>query len=191
MKRLIAILLAMLMLAALTGCGGETSNETTAPDAVTEAPSQTEAPAEETEAPAEETEAPAAMDGDFCFTYEGVALIPNEAFDASKLPAATSVYTVPSCALEGTDNVYNYGTFEVTAFNDGSGEFIYSIVLIDPNITTDEGLALGDNVSRVIELYGENYQEDGTAMVYYGTNTVLSIIVQGEYVVDIEIRMAN
>jgi len=192
MKKIFAMILALAMALSLAACGGKTAPETTAaPQAVeTEAPAQqTEAPAE-TQAPeAEETEAPvAASDDPYCITLEGVILVPGEAYDPDALPAPDSVYQVPSCAIEGTDNVYSFPTFEVTAFDDGSGEVIYSVVIIDPNVATDEGLLLGDKVERVIELYGENYEESGTAMVYTGGDTMLRIIVQNGYVADIEYR---
>ena len=126
---------------------------------------------------------------EFCFVAEGVELIPGADFDPAALTEAASLYTVPSCAIEGTDNVYNYETFEITAYDDGTGEVIYSIYIIDPNTTTPEGLALGDNLDRVLELYGDNYQVNGAAFDFYGTETMLSIIIQNDAVASIEYRM--
>ncbi len=134
---------------------------------------------------------PVVQSGIFCLTYEGVTITPNEAFDASALPEALSLYTVPSCALEGTDNVYNYGAFEVTAYNEGNGEFVYSIYFIDPNMTTDEGLALGDDLNRVLELYGDGYTEESGTYVYTKSGTQLRLIVENDSVVSIEYRMAS
>ncbi|MCD7807410.1 MAG: hypothetical protein LUH19_08740 [Lachnospiraceae bacterium] len=122
----------------------------------------------------------------FSFAYEGAVLMPGEAFDASLLPTADSTYTTPSCAIEGEDTVYNYTAFEVTVFDDGSGEEIYSIYFIDPNLTTPEGLALGDSLARVEELYGTGYEEDGTAIVYTRGETRLTVILQNEMVISIE-----
>lgn len=186
MKKIFAIALALSMLFALTACsGGEQSTE---PALTTEGttPVTTQVPTEQIL----ETAAPMAAKG-FAFTANGVELIPGADFDAAVLGEAASVYQVPSCALEGTDNVYDYTTFEVTAFNDGTGEIIYAIALLDPNITTDEGLALGDDLAKVIELYGEEYAQNGTAMVYGKGSTILTVIVQDDYVVDIELRMAD
>ena len=134
---------------------------------------------------------PVVSSGLFCLTYEGVKITPNEAFDASALPEALSLYTVPSCALEGTDNVYNYGAFEVTAYNEGNGEFVYSVYFMDPNMTTDEGLALGDDLNRVLELYGDDYTEESGTYVYTRSGTQLRLIVENDSVVSIEYRMAN
>lgn len=193
MKKLIAMMLALLMVLGLAACGAE--EEPNADLVITRAPveeNETEAPTDGEEAPVEETEAPApeAAGGVFAFTLEGVELIPGEPFDASALPEAQSQYTVPSCALEGTDNVYNYGTVEVTAYDEGNGEHVYSVYFIDPNITTPEGLALGDTMSKVVELYGEDYTEEGTSYIYTKGNTMLIVIAQGDVVASIEYRMA-
>ena len=183
MKKLIAILLAMMLVLSLAACGAEEeSNEDLV---ITRAPE-----AEATEAPAEGgEEAPAVDEGMFTFVFDGVELIPGAAFDPAALCEAASVYEVPSCAIEGTDNVYNYETFEITAYDDGTGEVIYSIYFLDPSLTTTEGLALGDDAAKVTELYGENYVEEGTAYVYTRTDSQLFVIVENGSVVSIEYRM--
>lgn len=127
----------------------------------------------------------------FGFVYENETLIPGNSFSKEKLPEPESVYTVPSCAMEGTDNVYNYTVLEVTAFQDGAGERIYSIYLLDANTPTPEGLYLGDNLSRAIELYGMEYQQDGAQVTYQKGNTLLVLILQEENVTSIEYRLAN
>lgn len=188
MKKMFAVLLAMLMLLAQCACGNtDKPQETTAP-VVTDAPATEPSATEEGE-----------LDGGFdigvvpvepfVFTFNGVTLIPGTVYDAAALPEPTSVYQVPSCAIEGTDNVYNFNdAVEITAFNDGSQEIIYSIAIFDPNVCTDEGLYLGDDMARVIELYGEDYTENGTAMVYTKGNTELTIILQNGFVVDMEFK---
>lgn len=176
MKKIIAMLMALLMAMCFAACdGGEDAPATTVP---------TEETAEPTQIP-EETAAPVVQEG-FCFTLEGVKLIPGTEYDASVLPEPGSVYQVPSCAIEGTDNVYSFDAVEITAFFDGTREIIYSVAIVDPNVCTDEGLYLGDSAQRVIELYGDNYVENGTAMVYTKGATMLTLIVQNGYVVDID-----
>ncbi|MBR3972821.1 MAG: hypothetical protein IKJ99_02575 [Oscillospiraceae bacterium] len=184
MKKLIAMLLALVLVLSLAACGAEeNSNEDLV---ITRAPE-----AEATDAPEAEgiEEAPAVEEGMYTLTVDGVELIPGAAFDPAVLGEAASVYEVPSCAIEGTDNVYNYETFEITAYDDGTGEVIYSIYFLDPSLTTTEGLALGDDEAKVAELYGENYEVDGTAYVYTKTGSQLFIIVENGSVVSIEYRM--
>lgn len=177
MKKIISLILTAVLILSLTACGGEANPEQVITRAATEPVTETAAP--ETEA----AEAP------FGFEAEGVLLVPGEAFDAGLLPEAESIYEVPSCAFEGNDKVYSYGTFEVTTGVDGTGECIRSIYLLDPNLTTPEGLALGDDVQTVREKLGSDCEEDGTALIYHRGSTDLYLILQGDTVAGIEYRV--
>lgn len=200
MKRIIALSFCLILLLGLTACGSDEISEERMITRPSEEPVEAVAvkAAEEVEAAAEppETEnteaaqvaAPVAL-GNYIFDADGVELIPGDPFDPGILPEAVSVYEVPSCAIEGTDNLYNYGSFELTAFDDGEKELIYSVLLTDPNITTTEGLALGDDLQKMIDIYGEGYTQQGNAYVYTGDAELLYIIAQNEKVASIEYRM--
>ena len=179
MKKLLAFLMAMLLVASMAACGAETPNTT---EPTTTQPQQTD-PSQQTEPSAPETEEV------FSFTYEGVELIPGAAFDPAALPEADSVFEVPSCAIEGTDNVYSYAPFELTAYNDGTGEVIYSIYLTDADTATMEGLYVGDDLARVTELYGSDYTQNDTELTFTKGSTTLNLILDGETVISIEYRM--
>ena len=120
--------------------------------------------------------------------FEGVELVPGQVFAADALPAPDSLYQVPSCAIEGTDNVYNYGTIEVTAFHDGTKEVVYSVYIVDANTPTGEGLYIGDTLDMVISAYGEDYTREGSQITYRKGDTLLVIILDGEYVASIDFR---
>lgn len=186
MKKILAMMLAAMLVLSLAACDdAQSGNQTTGgkpDDSTTAAPVQTTAPTQETTAP-QENEV-------YSFTFEGVELIPGAPFDPNALPEAASVYEVPSCAIEGTDNVYNYETLEVTAFNDGTGETIYSIYIIDANTATPEGLYLGDDAARVTELYGSDRSENGNEIVYQQGDTMLVLIMENDTVISIEYRLA-
>lgn len=179
MKKLLALLLAVLVAAALAACAPQQSNSdpatSTAPKPVDDetGPTVTQSAAEEY----------------FSFTYEGVELIPGADFDPTVLPEADSVFEVPSCAIEGTDNVYSYPPFELTAYNDGTGEVIYSIYLLDADTCTAEGLYVGDDLARVTELYGTDYAENDTELTFTKGSTTLNLLMDGETVISIEYRM--
>ena len=123
----------------------------------------------------------------FYFMAGDVMVTPGMIFDADLLPAE-SVYEVPSCAFEGTDNVYSYGSYEITAFNDGEKELVYSIFFVEPDVSTPEGLANGDELSRAKELYGD-CREDDAAWVFTRGNTELYVIAEDDVIVSIEIRL--
>ncbi|MBQ7415764.1 MAG: hypothetical protein IJW14_01845 [Oscillospiraceae bacterium] len=176
MKKLIALLLAVLMVAALAACDTQQPAD----------PKDTTPPATN---PSGNTEPSKPAEEGFSFIYEGVELIPGAPFDPSALPEADSIFTVPSCAIEGTDNVYSYPALELTAYNDGSGEVIYSIYLTDADTSTTEGLYVGDDLARVTELYGTTYTENGTELTFTKGSTCLCLILNDGTVISIEYRM--
>ena len=194
-NKILLILLALAMLA-LCACGDkspvgteastvptdttvQTTGETTQPETT-----ETTVP-ETTEATVPATTLPMVLEEGFSFAVEGVVLTPGAAFDPSQLPQPNEVYQVPHEKIEGGDNVYCYDGFEVTAYNDGTGEVIYAIWLTDSNVSTMEGLARGDNGAKVDELYGTDYEGDPTARTYYLGNTMLSILLHEDVVIDI------
>ena len=178
MKKIIALLLTLAVLVCLAACETE--------------PAQTSQPTESAEVPTQEATvpqdtAPAAQEV-FSFPIGGVELIPGAAFDAAVLPEPVSIYQVPSCAFQGTDNVYDYGTAEVTVFDDGKQPIIYSVYLVGANTTTPEGLYLGDPAAQVDKLYGTQRTENGTELVYQKGETLLIIILDNGNVASIEYR---
>ena len=189
MKKILALTLAIMMLLCFTACGQTSGTDmpqiTMGAQENHETSVATDPAQEATEGQTSETGAP------YVFEFQGVKLQPGAAFDASALPEATSTYTVPSCALEGTDNVYNYDAFEVTAYNEGKGEFIYSIYFIDPNLTTPESVALGDGVDKMIAQYGDSYIQEDTAYIYESAGTQLIFIIQNDAIISIEYRLVT
>lgn len=200
MKNKILLLLFVLALL-LCGCGAEepvSTEDTTVPtDTTAQMPTDEstqpettagttpETTPETTEATVPATTLPMVADEGFSFAVEGVVLTPGAAFDPSLLPEPNEVYQVPHEKIEGGDNVYCYDGFEVTAYDDGTGEVIYAIWLTDSNVGTMEGLARGDNGAKVDSLYGTDYEGDESARTYYLGNTMLSVLLHEDVVIDI------
>lgn len=187
MKKIISILLTLVLLLAMAACSSDATDSAQTPNGKT---SNSNTPGNAGNATGSASEPAQAGEG-FGLTFHDVKLVPGAAFDASALPEAASVMQVPSCAFEGTDNAYNYEAFELTAYNEGNGEVIYSIYLLDPNTATDEGLYLGDSLSRAEELYGTEYVKEDTQVTYTSGNTMLILLLQGDSVFSIEYRMAQ
>ena len=161
MKKLIAMLLAVLMLCALTACGENTDNPTTLPQKA---------------------------EG-FTFTYQGVALVPGAEFDAAALPQVES-FENPNCAGEGKFITYLHDTMELTVNTNGDKTVIYSIYLTDANTPTAEGLYQGDDAATVTNIYGSTYTEDGTKRIYKKGTTTLELLIENDQVTSIEYRIA-
>lgn len=185
MKKIISILLTLVLLLAMAACSNDATDSTQAPEG-----KATEGTAGANQ-PSGSASEPGQAEAGFGLTFHDVKLVPGAAFDPAALPEAASVVQVPSCAFEGTDNAYNYEAFELTAYNEGNGEVIYSIYLLDPNTATDEGLYLGDTLSRAEELYGTEYVKKETQVTYTSGNTMLILILQGDNIASIEYRMAQ
>lgn len=164
MKKFLAMLLCAAMLLCLAACNGDDSGPDT-------------------------TEPSTGHEDVFSFQVEGAVITPGTAFDPSKIPGEPKRSTIPSCAFEGTDNVYTYELFEVIAYNEGDGEVVYSVYFLDANVTTPEGLAIGDDASKATTLYGEG-KVNGTEVTYQKGNTLLVLILENDFVASIEYREA-
>ena len=128
--------------------------------------------------------------GFFADTVSGIFGSQNP-FATPVLPEANSLFQIPSCAFEGTDNVYSYNACEVTAYNEGNGEVIYSVFLLDPTVMTPEGLALGDEESKIVAAYGSGYNLSEGQYTYIGRNSQLLILTSDGFVTSIEYRITD
>ena len=194
MKKLAIMLLALSLL--LCACGGNTPVDTQPQESANDTPLVV-APVvtDPVETEPEETEYKdpnlVINNREYSFVMDGVTLTPGEAFDPSVLPAANSLFQIPSCAFEGTDNVYSYNTCEVTAYNEGNGEVIYSVFLLDPTVMTPEGLAIGDEEAKIVAAYGSGYNLSDGQYTYIGRNSQLLILTSDGFVTNIEFRITD
>ncbi|MCM1541250.1 MAG: hypothetical protein NC121_08310 [Blautia sp.] len=192
MKRISKVLFLCGMIAVLTACGQDAAPALAQDINLGSGGAGNESQGENREgrtAEVPEQESTGEEEGVFSFVYEGAVLVPGEPVDLSTLPKCSDVAEVPSCAFGGNDKVYNFGTFELTAYLDEDEERVYSVYFIDPNLPTTEGLRLGDTVDDMKSLYGEDYEAEGTACTYTRGETLLIIITRNDVVVSIEYRL--
>ena len=126
------------------------------------------------------------VDDVFYFMAGDLKVVPGTPFDATKV-TYESVYEVPSCALEGTDNVYNCGSYEITAFNEGKGEVTYSVFFTAPDAKTPEGLGLGDDLANAATIYGQ-YEDNDGVWVFTRGNTQLLVMGEEDVITSLELR---
>lgn len=139
------------------------------------------------------TQKPSSDDGQvgYGFVFLGVELVPGDAFAADDFPQPRYVYTQTNNALGGKDTFYNYTDIEITVYDDGKTTVIRRIVVIDPNLKTPEGLALGDALEQATKLYGNNYTQDQDVWLFHKGDTVIAVVTQDGYVAGIEYRFAE
>ena len=114
--------------------------------------------------------------------YEGKDMTPGAVFSRDIFGEEVTYSEVPSCDGQGTDKVYNYDSYEITAYQDGDQEKIYSVYFIDDQITTTEGVKISDDSSVMFEKYGDNYEQTGNQYTYTSGNVELSFIVENDFI---------
>ena len=111
--------------------------------------------------------------------------VPADAVIAA-LGEPKSTYEAPSCAFLGNDYYYDYGSFELSAYDEGGEKFVYSVYLKDDLTETPEGLAIGSPEADVAALYGESGKQDNGSYTYTTGQTQLNIIIEDGKVAAIE-----
>lgn len=117
--------------------------------------------------------------------YESKNMTPGTVFSRDVFGEEKSYSEVPSCAGQGTDKVYNYGSYEITSYQDGEQEKIYSVYFINDQITTTEGVKISDNSSVMFEKYGNDYVQIGNQYTYTSGNIELAFIVENGFITSI------
>ena len=96
----------------------------------------------------------------------------------------TSYYESISCAFEGMDKIYTYGSIQITTYTEKDVDYIYTIVLLDDGIATPEGIYIGSDVLNVISAYGEMELEQNV-VIYTQGNTSITLGFRDGVVVSI------
>ncbi len=127
------------------------------------------------------------------FVYNGAELVPGEPFADAKeiLGDPTNYYESASCAFDGIDKIYTYGSVQITVseYKD-KGDCVYSIVLLDDANATPEGIYVGSNKSSVVSALGEGV-DNGTSLIYTGGHTQLVLLIREDAVTSIQYRFAE
>ncbi len=103
-----------------------------------------------------------------------------------KLGEPVSYFEEPSCAAQGTARLFTYSGFEIDTYPDGEKDLVGYIILKDDTVATPEGVDLSKTKADVIKAYGENYKENGKALVYEKDGMKLSFIMDGDNISSIQ-----
>lgn len=193
MKRNRRILAGVIVLTtALVGCGNNT--KTIEGDvAVKESGARTEVEAaamQETEPNTGSTEAAVAEYKGYALIYNGVAI----EIDADAAPIVEqlgepdSYFEAPSCAFEGIDKIYAYGSIELDTYPMEQKDYVSTIVFKDDIITTTEGIGIGDTVEKMESVYGTSWTDADGMAVYEKDGMKLCFILEGDHILSVEYR---
>lgn len=195
MKKLICILLALCLMLALAACGGkddaaannnqadsnvqaDNSNDNNN-DAAQDNAGDDQPAVEDNNAPAE---------AGFVFTYNGTDISMNApaADILAALGEPKSQTEEPSCAFDGMDKTYYYGSFYLQTYPMTDGDYIYCLWMVDDSVNTAEGIYIGAPEAQVEAAYGaENYNGSNAYVVTKG-DSKLTVIIDGGVVSSIQ-----
>ena len=101
---------------------------------------------------------PSQQEENFSFTYNGTKIM----LDAQAAPILDALgeprsYTEePSCAFDGMDKTYYYGSFYLSTYPLDGKDCIYNLWFADDTVATEEGIRIGSTQSQVEEAYGRD-----------------------------------
>ena len=192
MKKWMIALLVIAMAVMMVACGGP-AEETTAAEQETDTTAE-QTTAEETaqeadaEEAGEETAAVTPAVDEYSFTYGDVEItLHAPAADIVAALGEPMNYTEQaSCAFEGLDKSYYYGSFYLDTYPVGEEDFVYGFWFADDSVTNEEGLYIGAPQADVEKAYGaEAFNGDNAYKVDKGTGT-LTVIVENGVVTSIQ-----
>ncbi len=94
-------------------------------------------------------------------------------------------YSAPSCAFDGDDTVYDFGSYQITTYLSKGGEIFTGVYLLDDRFSTKEGIKIGSKLSDMLSTYGDEYQENYGAYTYSLGLTDLSFVVIDDVITSI------
>ena len=113
------------------------------------------------------------------FVYEGteIAMGAAGAEVLGALGEAKSVNESPSCAFEGVDRTYYYGSFYLTTCPGKKGEVISGLWFADDTVATPEGIRIGSSREDVEKAYGTGGFNGVNAWYLTGKQGKLTVIL--------------
>ncbi|MGI6071939.1 MAG: hypothetical protein ACOX75_02845 [Lachnospiraceae bacterium] len=171
-KSVLFTIAAIVLVLGLTSCGGSSVEETTK-----------DAPAGRTEQADSEK---------FIFTYKGHEIyMGQDAAIIDSLGEYKEYTEEPSCAFEGVDKSYFYGSFYLVTGTLGGKEMVVNLWFVDDTVETAEGLCIGDGKDKVESLYGADGLSSANAYIYKKEHSALTVIMENDVVSSIQYSYEN
>lgn len=167
MKKLIIFALTACMLLSLAACGASETTGST-PDSSNTGSNQ-------------ETTASAAENSDsFALEYKDakITLHAPAAPIVAALGEPVKYTESTSCAFEGLDKSYYYGSFYLETYPQGDEDFVYGWWFADDTLTTQEGIYIGASQAEVEKAYGTDCYNGTNAFVITKDSGTLTVILE-------------
>ena len=123
----------------------------------------------------------------FYFEQEGITKVElGSEFSREKYGQELEYSEIASCAFEGLDKTYRYEHYEITTFPEGEKDRVYSILFLDENVATTEGVKISDTYDDMVEKYSDNFEKEDNMYIYKKNKTQLQFIVENDVITSIE-----
>lgn len=178
------LMLVLMLAVAVAGCGKENTENNGAQDV---SPTTVEQQGNQGNEEKKDTNKVTEPKG-YVFEYNGVKV--GMDMEAGPIIAALGTdytyFEAPSCAFEGLDKTYGYGSFEIDTYEQDGKDYICGVFLVDDLIETPEGVALFETKADMIAAYGDGYKEEYGMLVYEKEGTKIKFILEGDEITSIE-----
>ena len=129
---------------------------------------------------------------EFTLKYQDKELFLNRVFTKESYGEYKDFFESENCAFGDKDITYIYDDLEIETYGNKNGDLIvYSIYFTGENVKTNEGISLCDEMNDAIEVYGNNYKQEGNKYTYTKGNTDLIFVTDNNIINSIEYRLNN
>ena len=173
MKKYIAFILCLCMVLTLAACGNGSETKPTDAAPVETTPNNAEVPTD----PAGQEDQ---QEEDFVFVYNGVEIklyAPAEPI-VEALGEPKKYTESPSCAFNGLDKTYFYGSFYMDTYPVGDQDYVYGWWFVDDSVATEEGIYIGSTQAEVEAAYGADTFNGSNAYIISDEVGTLTVILE-------------
>lgn len=177
MKKLSVLVMSVLMVGTiLTGCGGSSESGSGKVDGSQAETSNSQEEKENSQQAVEDT-----TPTGYWMAVKGTNVVMNAEMApvVEALGEPDSYFESDSCAFQGKDKVYTYGSVKITTYPLEEVDYVYTVELMDDTVTTTEGVYVGASKDDVIAAYGEAATTSDTALIYEKDDSRLTFILEG------------
>ena len=123
-------------------------------------------------------------------------MAPGDSFAeiSGKLGEPTGYYEATSCAFDGKDKIYTYGSLQISVSPMDDVDIIYMITLLDDSLSTPEGIYVGSEKNAVLSAYSVGYGscvDKGSSLVYTSGKTDLVFLIRDNCVTSVQYRYVD
>ena len=84
------------------------------------------------------------------------------------------------------DKIYTFDNYEVHTYPENNTDKVLSVYFLNDQISTTEGVKIGDSMDKMVETYGDGYEQLDTQYTYTKGLTQLKFIVENDVITSIE-----